>query len=122
MIETEQRYVYPDAAIICGEPEYDEVIPTAARNPVIVVEVHSPGSRRYDLGENFKYDSSLPSLREYIAVYQDSYRVVVHQRSNYTDAWDTKVRGRLSANVDLPSLAESLPMQEIYRKVRLGNE
>jgi Uma2 family endonuclease len=42
---------YPDAAVICGEPERDPSSPTHVTNPTVVVEVLSTSTEEYDRGE-----------------------------------------------------------------------
>jgi len=68
----------PDAAVHCGAKLPDDAI--AVPDPVIIVEVLSPSSRKSDrslkLGEYFK----LPSLHHYLIVWPDKPQVVHHRR------------------------------------------
>ena len=36
MIQSDDRYVYPYAAVVCGRPDYDTKVSTAVRNPRLV--------------------------------------------------------------------------------------
>jgi Uma2 family endonuclease len=67
------RYVYPDASVSCGDPQYD---PDDTRrhtilNPRVIVEVLSPTTEAYDRGDKFEYYRGIASLEEYILIAQD---------------------------------------------------
>ena len=113
------RYVYPDAAVICGKPEYDARVPSAVRNPVVVAEVLSPSSAKYDTSEKFAYYASLPTLREYVIVEQEATWVEVRSRKEADGPWTFAFAKTLDASIELPSLGVLLPMAEIYRGVEL---
>lgn len=115
MITTEERYVYPDAAVICGKPEYDELVPTAARNPIAVMEVLSPSSAGYDLGQKFDYYATLPTLRDYVIVHQDGYRVEVRHREGYGQPWQVNSYTDKRKEASLPGLGVTLPLHDLYR-------
>ncbi len=82
MITSEDRYVYPDVAVVCGRPTYDSRISTAVANPIVVVEVLSPKSEGYDTGDKYDYYAALGSLRDYVLVAQDWPRVEVRSRES----------------------------------------
>jgi len=112
-----RQYVYPDAAVVCGDPVYDANVPTAIRNPVIVVEVVSPSSARFDSGKKFHHYASLDSLREYVLIEQDDLSVEVRSRKEPGGPWQiTFYEGRETV-VPLPALDIELPMVELYRGV-----
>jgi Uma2 family endonuclease len=41
---------YPDVALVCGKPEYDEKHPDVLLNPSVIIEVLSPSTEKYDRG------------------------------------------------------------------------
>ena len=115
-----QRYLYPDAAVICGAPEFDEVIPSAARSPVVVVEVLSPSSVAYDTGEKFDYYSTLDSLRDYVLISQEGYWVETRSRGEAGGPWRFAFAKTLNGAVELPALGLALPMRDVYRGITLA--
>ena len=117
MIEAEERYVYPDAAVVCGRPQYDATITTAVTNPVVVVEVMSPKSGPFDSGEKFDYYATLAALRDYVLVAQDRPRVEVRSRPRSGADWTIHIAEGLDAAAPLSALADGLPLSEIYRLV-----
>ena len=70
-VERTGLFTYPDLMIICGEWEFAADDANAVRNPVAIVEVHSPVSWKYDRGAKFRNYQQIPSLKEYILVAQD---------------------------------------------------
>lgn len=114
------RYVYPDAAVVCGPPVPDTRIPTAIRNPVSVAEVLSPSSVQYDTGVKFRYYASLGSLREYVLVSQEEPLVEVRSRTRVGGAWDIRFVDALDGAFELPVLGVSGEMRELYRGIDFG--
>ena len=117
MIEAEERYVYSDAAVVCGRPQYDATITTAVTNPVAVVEVMSPQSGPFDSGDKFDYYATLASLRDYVLVAQDRPRVEVRSRSQSGADWTIHIAEGLEAAAPLSALSDGLPLAEVYRLV-----
>ncbi len=74
----DDRLVEPDALVYCGAkvlPSFLEV-----SNPVIVVEVLSPSTRRFDLGDKLQGYFSLPSLHHYLVIDPERGRPVHYTR------------------------------------------
>ncbi len=114
-IEGGTRYLYADAAVVCGEPIYDEIIPTAIVNPVAVFEVLSPSSDQYDRGLKFEFYGALSTLREYVLVDQERRRVEVRHRTDQTSPWRYSTYTESDKVVSLPSLGIELPFKRLYR-------
>lgn len=76
-IEDFNKVVYPDAVVICETPQYFNGREDTITNPLLVVEVISVSSSRYDRGTKFEYYRSLPSFKEYVLIYQDRQKVAV---------------------------------------------
>ena len=106
---------FVDAAIVCGDPIYDEEIPTAIVSPVSVFEVVSPSSDGYDRGLKFAFYGMLPPSREYVILEQERRYVEVRYRDSAKAAWKTSTYADLDAAVALPSLGIELPMAGLYR-------
>jgi Uma2 family endonuclease len=81
---------YADAAVVCGEPERDSRSRTHVTNPIVVVEVLSPGTEEYDRGEKREHYQRLDSLRDYVLIAQDRRRVEVFSRPE-AGAWQHHV-------------------------------
>lgn len=110
-------YTYPDASVACGGPEVigDEER-TTLLNPVVIVEVLSDSTRKYDRGEKFENYRSIPSLREYVLIEQTRASVEIRQRTA-NDKWVTSTIDSLDQTVHLASINVDLPLASIYERV-----
>jgi len=111
------RYVYPDAAVVCGKPAFDKTISTAVTNPTLVAEVLSPSSVAYDTGEKFDYYASLKSLKTYVLVTQDYPLVEVRSRSEAGGPWTIVFAKAVTEQIELASLGVDLHLAEVYRGI-----
>ena len=90
----------PDALVYCGPrlPRTALEIP----DPVVVVEVLSPSTGRYDRQDKFARYFTLPSLQHYLIVDADRRVVIHHTRSE--DAISTRILGAGDLRLDPPGL------------------
>ena len=86
---------YPDVTVVCGATETDPESPDTVVNPTLVVEVLSPSTMDYDLGEKFEHYRQIPSLTAVIYVWQDRRRIEIRERA--ASAW-TGLRRRTGRN------------------------
>ncbi len=110
------RSLYPDISVTCGPVERSEKDTKAIANPVLLIEVLSDSTIRYDQGNKFKFYSELPSLQEYVLISQHEPAVQIFYRKSFTDLWQiTWVEG-LDQSVSLQSLGIEVPLRELYLK------
>jgi Uma2 family endonuclease len=107
---------YPDAMVVCGNIELVPGRDDEVTNPVLLVEVLSDATRRYDRGEKFEFYKSIPAFREYLAIEQKEPRVEQHTRDD-GGVWSSRTYDSLGDTLPLTSVAIRLPMLEVYRKV-----
>lgn len=82
-------------------------------NPVVVVEVLSKSTRRYDLGEKFGLFERVPSIRDILFLDSKARAAAVHSRTEAVGNW-TAVEAEPHGTIHLPSLDATLSMDEIY--------
>ena len=68
----------PDALVYCGQEHHGDDIEVP--NPIIVVEVASPSTRKIDATLKLKGYFGLPSVRHYLIVDPDGPPVILHSR------------------------------------------
>jgi Uma2 family endonuclease len=76
-IRVADDFYYPDVFVRCSKERGDPYFKT---EPLLVAEVLSPGTQRYDRGDKQLAYFSLPTLREYVLIAQDRMQVVVYRR------------------------------------------
>jgi Putative restriction endonuclease len=47
-------YTYPDVAVVCGEPRFEDEERDTLLNPTLLIEVLSPSTESYDRGKKFE--------------------------------------------------------------------
>lgn len=108
-------YTYPDALVVCGQPQYEDEKRTTLLNPTVLVEVLSESTESYDRGKKFRHYRSIPSFRDYLLVAQDDVWVEHYVRAA-DGAWmlyDTLPGGTIA----LASCGVELRVDELYLKV-----
>ncbi len=64
-------YTYPDLAVVCGKPRFDDDQEDTLLNPTVIVEVLSKSTEAYDRGEKFAMYRALESMTDYLLIAQD---------------------------------------------------
>jgi len=108
-------YIYPDIAVVCEPPQFEDADTDTLLNPTLIIEVFSPSTEAYDRGAKFGYYQTLPSLQEYILVAQD--KVLVEQFVRADKSWVYRAVIDPAAVVRLPAIGCDLSVAEVYRKV-----
>src|SRR2546421_2059704 len=65
-VESTGLYTYADAVILCGGPEFEDPERDSLLNPVIIFEVLSDSTEKYDRGLKFEHYRKIPTLKEYV--------------------------------------------------------
>jgi Uma2 family endonuclease len=117
-IVAENKSVYPDGTVVEGNPIYYLGNNKVILNPVVVVEVLSKSTEKYDRGKKFEHYKTLKSFREYVLVSQDSPHVEVHFLENIEEnVWKITHYDGLDKEVTLDSIDCILKMKQIYHRV-----
>lgn len=116
-IEDYNKIVYPDAVVICETPQYYNDREDTITNPLLVVEVLSLSTARFDRTTKFEYYRTLPSFKEYVLIHQDLHRVSVWTKQ--TDgAWLPKDYMSDEATAILHSIQNCpIPLARLYKSI-----
>jgi len=120
-IQRADLYTYSDTAVICGPVQRDQEDRQAATNPVVIFEVLSQSTEKYDRGAKWEFYQQLDSLRAYVLVAQDEPKVTLYFRSE-GGAWRYTLITGLEAALELEPIGCKLPLREIYDNVVFGPE
>lgn len=113
-IEKENKYVYPDSMVICGEIEKSKDTKDAVTNPILIVEVLSKSTSEYDRGDKFYFYRQIPSLQEYVLIDQSRYVVEVYYKKDKNDLWRISRYEGLDQVISIQSLDIEISMRELY--------
>jgi Uma2 family endonuclease len=107
--QAKKRFYYPDVQVVCKSNEPTSVFQD---RPVLVIEVLSPSTRRYDLDEKMSAFLTISGLGCYLVLEQHQPRAIVMRRIN--GGFLREDLEGIEANIDLPFLDCSLSMRDIY--------
>jgi Uma2 family endonuclease len=111
-------YAYPDVVVVCGEPEFLDGQLDTLLNPILIAEVLSPSTEKYDRGRKFDQYKSIQSLREYLLVSSDQIHADLYTRQP-DGQWLLTSATRLEDTLEIPSIGCALELADLYRKVTL---
>ena len=109
-------YFYPDVAVVCDEPRFEDDVFDTLLNPTVVVEVLSRSTAAYDKGEKFEAYKQIASLQDYILVSQE--RVNVERHFRLGTQWRAIEFQELADILLLDSIRCELSLGHIYRRVK----
>lgn len=118
-VEATGLYAYPDVSVVCPpfEGESDDVV----SNPVLLAEVLSPSTADYDRGGKFGHYRQIPSLNEYLVLWQSEPRVEQHQRTD-EGLWLLREISSIDDVLKLVSVDMELKLRDVYEKVDFQTE
>jgi Uma2 family endonuclease len=107
-----RRFYYPDAQVVCRGNAPTDVFQDA---PVLIIEVLSPSTRRYDLDEKLAAYLMIPSLECYLVLEQHQPQAIVFRRT--PDGFLRTTHEGVVAAIDFPSLGCALSLSEVYEGI-----
>ncbi len=110
-------YFYPDVSVVCEKPRFEDNEFDTLLNPIVVVEVLSPSTEKYDRGVKFTRYQQLKSLQEYILISQDQIRVEHYFRQG--NLWQSNELTMRKDVLPLVSVDAKLALRLIYRFVEI---
>ncbi len=107
---------YPDVSVYCRAARFEGKGDQALLTPVVLVEVLSPSTASYDRGEKFDHYKQMPSLCDYIIVWQDCVRVEHYHRLENGD-WLLHSAWTRDETIALESIGAVLALADVYEDV-----
>jgi Uma2 family endonuclease len=119
-IEQENIAVYPDALVILDEPQYWKNRKDLITNPMVIVEVLSKSTLRYDRGEKFILYQNLESFKEYVLIDQNQAHAEIWYRIAM-NTWQKTIVSGLDQMVNIRSMGIDLNLKDVYKKIDFEN-
>jgi Uma2 family endonuclease len=114
--DAQNRSVFPDGSVVCGEFQRSPTDAQAVTNPSIVVEVTSKSTEEYDRGDKLALYQSLPSVRAILLISHREAHVTLVQRSGAQ--WTTsELRAGDIVGIDDPQVR--FPVDELFAGIPL---
>ncbi|MBD2715979.1 Uma2 family endonuclease [Microvirga sp. STR05] len=116
-VQTNQYYTYPDVMVTC-HPDDIEAERTM-HHPVLIIEILSPSTADHDRSWKFNQYKRLPSLQHYLLVSQHTCLVEWFRREP-SGVWSFTPLGELTDTLELPELAITLRVADIYDEIDIA--
>jgi Uma2 family endonuclease len=110
--------VYPDVLVVCEAPQYFDDNQVLLINPILVVEVLSRSTGKYDRTTKFDEYKTLDSFKEYVLIDQKKCRIETRFQEE-PGLWREKVYTNLSDSILLKSVDCAVEASMIYRKIEI---
>jgi Uma2 family endonuclease len=109
-------YTYPDGMVIADPVELKPGRKDTVTNPLLLAEVLSDSTEKYDRGDKFEAYRTLATLQEYLLI--DQYRPHVEQYVKQSEhQWLFTEYSGLDARVQISSLPVELALNDLYQGV-----
>ncbi len=109
-------YRYPDASVVCGKMKFENINGIdVLTNPILVIEVLSPGTEHLDKEEKRIAYQKIASLREYLIVAQDAPHITRYERRGRR--WARQDVGDLNGSLELTSINSPVLIRDIYEGI-----
>ena len=117
-------YTYPDVLVVCDDRQFSDESRMTLTNPFVLIEVLSPSTILYDLNTKSRLYRAIPSLTDYIAVWQDEMRARHHRQLDQPlreggDNWIAEEFDEPDDILFLPAVDARLRLGDFYRRVTL---
>ncbi|MFY7912954.1 MAG: Uma2 family endonuclease [Emticicia sp.] len=108
--------VYADALAVCEKPLFWDNDDLLLINPILVVEVLSKSTQKYDRTGKFDRYKTLESFKEYVMIRQDICYAEVWYRER-PGLWHETIVMDIEGKLPLQSLGVEISMKRIYKNV-----
>ena len=108
--------VFADVLVVCEKPTFWDDNQLLLTNPLLVVEVLSKRTEKYNREGKFTEYKTLPSFREYVLVKQDQCRVETQFREE-PGLWRETIVTEPAGTIFLKSVGCSILLADIYENI-----
>jgi Uma2 family endonuclease len=113
-VPTNSLYAYPDIVVVCGPNQYHDELHDTLVNPMLLVEVLSPGTAAFDRGDKFALYRHSPTLQEYVLIDSEKIRAEVYRKHEQGYWFLASEADKPHEAIELASIGLSLPMSAVY--------
>lgn len=113
-VPTNSLYAYPDVVVVCGPNQYHDEVPDTLINPLLIVEVLSPGTAAFDRGDKFALYRHSPTFREYLLIDSEKIRAEVFRKHEQGYWFLASEAATPNDSIDLESIGLTLAVTTLY--------
>ncbi len=113
--------VYPNVLVITDTPKYWDNNQVLMINPILIVEILSKGTKKYDRTGKFAEYKTLESFQEYVLIDQNKCSIETYFKEKQ-NVWQGTDYKDLMGSIYLKSLDCSIDIVDIYENIVLKND
>lgn len=113
-VPTDSMYAYPDIVVVCGTSQYHSEVNDTLTNPMLIVEILSPGTAAFDRGDKFALYRQSVSLQEYVLIDSEKIRAEVFRKHPEGYWFIASEADKTNETIELSSIGLSLGMAVVY--------
>ncbi|MFT4152575.1 Uma2 family endonuclease [Parafilimonas sp.] len=118
-VKWKDSFFYPDATIICDEPEFDdEKIKDTIKNPTVIFEILSASTENYDMGKKMMFYMQIESLQQYINIDSKSLYVRVMTRRAEERTWKFDEFIHVNDKVFIEPINFEISLTDLYKGIK----
>jgi Uma2 family endonuclease len=106
----------PDVLVVAEDPQCFDNNEVLLTNPILIVEVLSKSTKKYDKTDKFDEYRTLDSFREYVLIDQKKCHIEIRYRTD-KNTWYYETFTDINGSIFLKSLGCSISVAKIYRKI-----
>ncbi len=107
---------YPDVSLVCGEPQFSAGRQDTITNPVLVAEVFSPSTEKYDRSQKFELYRTIAGFEHFLIVDQARVYVEYHHKIG-PNKWEMETFEDIKKTFKLEALEIEISLFNLYDKV-----
>ena len=108
--------LYPDVLTVVKTPQYFDSNQVLLINPIVIVEVLSKSTKKYDRVEKFNEYKTLDSFREYVLIDQKNCHIVTRFREE-PGLWRETIYKDINGSILLKSIDCTISLADIYENI-----
>ena len=120
-VEQAETFFYPDVTLVCGERKFYNNRTDAVENPILLVEVLSESTAKYDKNDKFLTYQNIETFQEYLLISQNKPAIQQYLRQN-DGSWKYLATIGIESEINCSSVNIRLNLSEIYDLVDLEEE
>lgn len=110
--------VFPDVLVVTDKPLYWDENQVLLINPILIIEVLSKGTKKYDRNGKFTEYKTLESFQEYLLIDQNKCYVESHFREG-SNVWKGTDYKDINDSIFLKSIDCTISIADIYENIEL---
>lgn len=112
-------YTYPDVMVVNTPLVFAENRQDTIVNPLMIAEILSDSTEKYDRGDKFRMYRTVPSFREYLLISQSAIQVEKFTK-NDSNQWVLSEYAGSEAKIIFDSFEFEISLDELYDRVDFG--